>query len=101
MDETYKGGTQELVRKAVLDVALHHHLVSRYTSLVAVDVTPARPTDRPAAEQDHVTPAASTEDHAALTGLPKTGTGGQLQMLLGLAALLLAGFVLGLRKQAA
>ena len=50
MDETYKGGAQEAIRKAVLDVALTHHLVSQYTSLVAVDVTPARPTDSPATE---------------------------------------------------
>jgi Ca-activated chloride channel family protein len=30
---------------AVLDVALSHHLASRLTSLVAVDVTPSRPAD--------------------------------------------------------
>jgi Ca-activated chloride channel family protein len=30
---------------AVLDVALNHHLASRLTSLVAVDVTPSRPAD--------------------------------------------------------
>jgi Ca-activated chloride channel family protein len=28
---------------AVLDVALEHHLTSRLTSLVAVDITPSRP----------------------------------------------------------
>ena len=31
------------IRNAVLDVALNHHLVSKYTSLVAVDVTPTKP----------------------------------------------------------
>ena len=47
MDETYKGGAEEGTRKAVLDVALSHHLVSQYTSLVAVDVAgPDRRTDR-------------------------------------------------------
>src|SRR4029078_12754859 len=31
------------IERAVLDVALEHHLTSRLTSLVAVDVTPSRP----------------------------------------------------------
>ena len=33
------------VRQAVTAMALRHHLVSPYTSLVAVDVTPSRPSD--------------------------------------------------------
>jgi Ca-activated chloride channel family protein len=46
MDEAFTGTAEETVRKGVLDVALAHHLVSKYTSLVAVDVTPARPTGK-------------------------------------------------------
>jgi Ca-activated chloride channel family protein len=38
-----RGANQDAVRQAVIEVALEHRLVSRYTSLVAVDVTPARP----------------------------------------------------------
>ena len=30
-----------------MELALKHHLVTRYTSLVAVDVTPARPDGEP------------------------------------------------------
>ena len=52
MDETYRGGADAGVRKAVIDVAIAHHVVSQFTSLLAVDVTPARPTDTPAAERD-------------------------------------------------
>jgi Ca-activated chloride channel family protein len=89
-DETYKGGVEETIRRAVLDVALTHHLVSQYTSLVAVDVTPARPTDRPAAERDQATNPAHVQDQALLAGLPKTATSGQLQILFGSAALMLA-----------
>lgn len=99
-DETYKGGLEEVIRKAVLDVALAHHLVSQYTSLVAVDVTPARPTDSPTADQDRATNLASLQDQASLTGLPKTATSGQLHILLGLAALMLA-WLWGLRKEVA
>ncbi len=43
MDAMRTGTDPEIVKKAVIQVALEHHLVSRYTSLVAVDVTPARP----------------------------------------------------------
>lgn len=43
MDRRYEGAEEDEVRLAVLDVALAHGLVSRYTSLVAVDKTPARP----------------------------------------------------------
>jgi len=100
-DETYKGGLEEVIRKAVLDVALAHHLVSQYTSLVAVDVTPARPTDSPTADQDRATNLASLQDQASLTGLPKTATNGQLHILLGLAALMLTWLLSGLRKEVA
>ncbi|MFO0767218.1 MAG: VWA domain-containing protein [Nitrospiraceae bacterium] len=43
--EAFTGSPEEQIRNAVLQVALDHHLVSKYTSLVAVDVTPARPGD--------------------------------------------------------
>jgi Ca-activated chloride channel homolog len=39
----FKGGNEGDIDAAVLKVALDHHLVSRLTSLVAVDVTPSRP----------------------------------------------------------
>ena len=41
----YSGGNWEMIDKDILAVALDHHLVSRLTSLVAVDVTPSRPND--------------------------------------------------------
>ncbi len=39
----YSGGDWEKIDRDILEVALDHHLVSRLTSLVAVDVTPSRP----------------------------------------------------------
>ncbi|MFZ1555587.1 MAG: marine proteobacterial sortase target protein, partial [Nitrospira sp.] len=101
MDETYKGGAQEAIRKAVLDVALTHHLVSQYTSLVAVDVTPARPTDSPATERDQTSNPARAQDLTALANLPRTATGAQLQILLGAAALMLAGLLWQFRRAVA
>jgi len=44
MDKLHDGTGEDVIKKGVVDVALKHHLVSKYTSLVAVDVTPSRPT---------------------------------------------------------
>ncbi|MCZ2421407.1 MAG: marine proteobacterial sortase target protein [Burkholderiales bacterium] len=43
IDSQRDGAKEEAVRDAVVEVALAHHLVSKYTSLVAVDKTPVRP----------------------------------------------------------
>lgn len=43
MDGLVTGEDPERVKQEVVDVALEHGLVSRYTSLVAVERTPARP----------------------------------------------------------
>ncbi|MEM8930771.1 MAG: marine proteobacterial sortase target protein [Acidobacteriota bacterium] len=72
----------------LVDVALDHHLVSRFTSLVAVDTTPTRPHDaamqsRPLPIQ---TPAGWTPPG---TVLPSGGTASRLQIAAGLVLLLL------------
>lgn len=43
MDAQYTGAPPEETKRQILNVALQHHLVSKYTSLVAVDITPSRP----------------------------------------------------------
>ena len=43
MDGGIEGADREAVRQAVVELGLAHHLVTRYTSLVAVDVTPTAP----------------------------------------------------------
>lgn len=58
LDQRRAGAPDDAVRHAVIDIALRHHLVSTYTSLVAVDVTPVRPGD------------ASLHAHALKTNLP-------------------------------
>ncbi len=42
IDSRVAGIDEALIRKLVIETALEHHLVSPYTSLVAVDKTPAR-----------------------------------------------------------
>ena len=90
LDQPRAGAPEEDVRRAVLEVALAHHLVSRYTSLVAVDVTPVRPGDA-----DLWTHALETNlphgwDYTAVFGLGQGATPATLHLALGLAALLLA-----------
>ena len=78
-------------KKAIIITALDHHLVSKYTSLVAVDVTPSRPGD--AALKTGAVPTNLPEgwNHEAVFGqLPKTATTAELNMLIGLALLLAA-----------
>ena len=101
MDQQTYGQDESMTRQAVLDVALPHHLVSKYTSLVAVDTEPIRPTDKSLATHAMKTNLPEGQNYQAIFGLPKTATSWQLQMLLGLAALTAAGLLWGLRKQVA
>lgn len=45
IDTLREGANEESVKPAVVQLALDHHLVSKYTSLVAVDKTPVRVPD--------------------------------------------------------
>ena len=47
-DEERRGANPDEVRKSIVETAIKHHLVSKHTSLVAVDKTPVRPGGRPA-----------------------------------------------------
>jgi len=141
MDGLARGRPKEAVRQEVLAVALEHHLVSKYTSLVAVDVEVARPANArmvaaampvnlpagwdfgsvfgfeptqrirwreplkdaraPGGATPGVRTAATTGENAqppqpaqVLTSLPQGATPATLQMLIGVAMLLLAGSLL-------
>ncbi|MFB3116855.1 MAG: marine proteobacterial sortase target protein, partial [Gammaproteobacteria bacterium] len=49
-----KGQEVDALRNTIVETALKHHLVSKYTSLIAVDVTPAR--DRETLLKSHAMP---------------------------------------------
>lgn len=49
---SYLSSDPQSVDKAIEEIAMANHLVSRMTSLVAVDVTPSRPADQPLASAD-------------------------------------------------
>ena len=93
MDSMADGADRDEVRTAVVDVALQHHLVSRFTSLVAVDVTPTSPTANPVTKAVPTElPAGWTHEQAVGT-LPQGGTAAQLLAMLGFL-LLIAGLLL-------
>ena len=89
MDAGRKGAPEEDIRTAVLDVALTHHLVSRYTSLVAVDVTPTKPAGVAASKT--AIPGNIPEGLTGFDRLPRTATPAPLLMVAGGLALLVAG----------
>ena len=101
MDEAFTGTAEETVRKGVLDVALAHHLVSKYTSLVAVDVTPVRPTGKSEAGQTQGTKPQEGQESASMAGLPKTGTNGQIRLIVGLLLIVTAAILWRVQRAAA
>ena len=101
MDGQRYGQDEAATRQAVLDVALAHHLVSKYTSLVAVDVTPVRPMPQQLQTHAMKTNLPDGQDYQAIFGLPKTATSAPLHLMTGLALLALAGLLFGYRKQIA
>jgi Ca-activated chloride channel family protein len=90
LDQRRAGAPDDDVRHAVLDVALRHHLVSAYTSLVAIDATPARAGDAALARHALATNLPHGWEYEAVAGLGQGATPGPRHLALGLAALLLA-----------
>ena len=78
-----------LVREDVLEVALEFGLLTRYTSLVAVDRTPARPAgvDWQGDEIANLLPAGSS---ATTAGFSPTASGWPAQLIMSLLTLLAA-----------
>ena len=78
------------MRKSVIDVALTHHLVSKYTSLVAIDVTPTAPPGTTSIKSALPTNLPEGASFEAVFGGAQTATPATLHLLLGLVALLMA-----------
>lgn len=91
IDSLREDGKEDAVRDAVVEVALAHHLVSKYTSLVAVDKTPVRP------KEDELKSGAiptnlpeGWEFEKVFGELPQGATDSRWNLLAGLLTLLLA-----------
>jgi Ca-activated chloride channel family protein len=87
MDEITRGADVAQLRPAVIRVALDHHLVSAYTSLVAVDVTPSNT----GAMKTALVKANLPQGYAM--AIPQTDAESTFHLLLGLLALATAGIV--------
>jgi Ca-activated chloride channel family protein len=89
-EDAMRRGTPETeLKPAMLALALQHGLVSRYTSLVAVDRTPVRPEDAALAALrfDNAAPAGSLAFANGSTGARSRIGGGIALLLIGIALL--------------
>jgi Ca-activated chloride channel family protein len=83
-EQLRRGGDEAVIRAQALDVALAHKLVTRWTSLVAVDRTPVRPADAPLAGAQLANGAT-----ANTLAFATTATSARQSLLIGLAGLAL------------
>jgi Ca-activated chloride channel homolog len=87
-------GTADQAKTQITQLALDHHLVSDYTSLVAIDVTPVRPNEAPYQRSQAPTSAPAGSYWANTTGFAQTGTIAPLLTLAGVVALCVAAALL-------
>jgi Ca-activated chloride channel family protein len=79
MDSAVEGRDEASIRASVVPLALRHHLVSKYTSLVAVDTRPSLDGRAPRASVGLALPAGNE----MFGQLPQTGTPGPFCLLFG------------------
>ncbi|MFB3101458.1 MAG: marine proteobacterial sortase target protein, partial [Gammaproteobacteria bacterium] len=99
MDQMRRSDKDEELRNTVLETALKHHLVSKYTSLIAVDVTPVR--TREALLKSHTLPVnlpAGWEYKKVFGHMPATATNASFAFLSGFLMLITALFLCLTRK---
>jgi Ca-activated chloride channel family protein len=87
MDHIADGSDPQGVEAAVIAVALQHHLVSQYTSLVAIDQTPQGLNPTCKAEP---LPDGNAPDHDDPGTLPQTATPAGLLLLIGVSLTFIA-----------
>jgi Ca-activated chloride channel family protein len=102
LDSLHEGASRDEVKAQVVALGLEHHLVTRHTSLVAVDVTPVRPGNDSLQRRDVATHLPHGWTRAGVFGeLPQTATPMKEHALLASLAVLLAALpgVLGGRRR--
>ena len=84
----------ESVKKIIINTALDHHLVSKFTSLIAVDLSPVRPSNRKLnsnAVPGHL-PLNWQYDKVFGQKFPDTATDARLNFIIGILLMLFASF---------
>ncbi len=90
MDAERRGRNPVATKAAILETALTHHLVSKYTSLIAVDKTPVRPAGDPLSSEQVPNLVPYGQSVNAIFGFPATATGAPALRIMGAAWLLSA-----------
>ena len=91
MDSLREGAPEAEVRSRVIELASAHRLVTKYTSFVAVDKTPARPPEESLKLGEVPTLLPEGWEYAKVYGeLPRGATDSRLALLVGMLALLLS-----------
>jgi Ca-activated chloride channel family protein len=88
-----RGEDAEKMRAEIVTTAISHHLVSRYTSLIAVDKTPVRPASETLAKDQVPNLLPHGQSQQAILGFAATATSAPLSRMLGATFLILAMFV--------
>ena len=94
LDQVSRGADAGKTREAVLETALTHHLVSKYTSLVAVDKTPVRPAASALNGEQVPNLLPYGQSRNAIFGFPATATAAGTYRLSGLLLIVIALFLL-------
>lgn len=108
MDSVIDGADYEAVKRRVIDTAVAFQLVSKFTSLVAVDVTPARPAAETLASSRVATNLPHGWSRRMITGaapaqglvLPRGATAAPMHLAWAAALAALAGLLLLVRRRA-
>ena len=96
LDQQRRGASIDDVKSAILETALRHHLVSKFTSLVAIDKTPVRPAGDPLASEQVPNLMPYGQSGTAIFGFPATATSAPLLRLSGTALVIIALLLLSL-----
>ena len=88
MDQKRRGANADETRKAIVATAMAHHLVSKHTSLVAVDKTPVRPAGDPLSSEQVANLMPYGQSGSAIFGFPATATNAPALRATGLVTLL-------------
>ena len=90
VDKGRRGADADATRAAIVKTALAHHLVSKHTSLVAVDKTPVRPAGEHLQRDQVGNLMPFGQSGSAIFGFPATATNAVNLQLSGLALLIAA-----------
>ncbi|MDX1507626.1 MAG: marine proteobacterial sortase target protein, partial [Woeseiaceae bacterium] len=94
-DQRRRGADADEIRDSIVRTAIRHHLVSRHTSLVAVDKTPSRFAGDPLRRDQVPNLMAHGQSGQAIFGFPATATDARQLQMTG-AALIVLGLLAGL-----